>query len=169
MLVELPLWGLILTICGPLVIGFIIFKMIGVKILYSIALSLIIPFGLALTLHTFDVVDGKLIPHVGDFFVGSFLIVTVIYWVVLALYIVIYWVVRKFCCEETEEENMEKIKAAYDGNEDDVTVPILSSNTLETPEDLPVPVPPVESPPIDIIITERNYDGRSLGGSLKNQ
>lgn len=160
MLVELPLWGIILVIILPLIIGFIIFKMVGLKILYAIALSLIVPVILVLILHVFDVVDGKLVPHVGDFTVATFLVAAILYWVILALYVTIYHLSREYCCKATEEETMKKMKEAY-GNE--VSEPILPSapvsDKLEKPD---------ETPPIDIIIfnDDISFDKRNLAGSL---
>jgi hypothetical protein len=167
MLVDLPLWGLVLAIFAPLIIGFIILKMVGVKILYSIALSLIVPVILVFVIHTFDVIDGKLVPHIGDFFVAIFLVVAIGYWVLLVLYIIIYHIIRQFCCNP---ETMDKIKAAYDvgtdnseGGEASPKFEPPISDKLENPDDFPPPSVPID---ITVFNDEKNFDNRSLAGSL---
>src|SRR5579872_1874379 len=152
MLVEFPLWVLILITCGSCIISFLIFKMIGFKLLYSIALSFIIPVAFVMIFHTFDVVDGKIIPHVGDFFVGIFLIVALAYWILLSLYAVIYHIIRTFCCDNTDK-NLDKIKAAY-GPENDVNEPLFGTPELPAPpplSDLQFIMP--ESPDIPTVPT----------------
>lgn len=162
MLVELPLWGLILLTIGSFLISFVIIKMMGTKILYSIAIAFILPLVLLFILHTFDVKDGVIIPHVGDFYSAIFIAISLLYYIFLIFYITIYITLRDRFCKK--DDIMEKIKLAYESPE---------YEKLDNPEDLEhKDEDAIVSLPIDIpspVISGKNYDFRSMTGSLKKE
>ena len=73
MLLDIPIWLLLLILICSFGIIFLITTCIGVKILYSIFFGFLTSDAIAISIHTFDVKDGKIIPHTGDFEVAIFL------------------------------------------------------------------------------------------------
>ncbi len=163
MLIELPLWALILITVGSFLISFIIVKMMGSKILYAIAIAFILPLILLFILHTFDVKDGQVTPHIGDFFTAIFIATAILYYIFLVLYVVVYTTIKDKCCKR--DDIMDKIKLAYETeNYEKLDNPGPDDTDFnETRISLPIDIPPPSSP----VVSGKFYDSRSNVGSLK--
>jgi hypothetical protein len=114
MLLDLPLWAIILISIGSLLCFFVIIKSTGIRILYSLSISLVITDVVLIVIHQFDIENGAIVQHEGDAYVAIFICLSILYYVGFVIYIIFKSVFKKRCCCH-EKSNMDKIRDAYDG------------------------------------------------------
>ena len=100
-MIDIPIWGLIMISLVSLILLFILFKASGVLWMYSIGLSLLLTTVLMVILHPFDVRNGILVQHPGDLYTSCFIASSIIYFIILGLYMSLKRVILEKCCCKT--------------------------------------------------------------------
>lgn len=113
MLFSLPLWATILISIVSLFCFFIIFKAIGLRILNSIALAVLVSDIITIVIHPFDVENGVIKYHEGDIFIAIYIIISVLYFLIFAGYLIFKNLITKYCCCK-KISKIDKIKEVYD-------------------------------------------------------
>ena len=145
-MIDVPIWAAILVSILSLLLLYIFFKSIGVRLAFSIGLSFIFTCILLIILHPFDITNGILTAHSGDTYTSIFIILSILYNVVLGLHVVFRKPFMKRCCGY-ESDNLNKIISAYDDTKSwEEHNPIIANNSVDT--------------------EEGNYDRRQMGGMI---
>lgn len=145
-MIDVPIWAAILVSILSLLLLYIFFKSIGVRLAFSIGLSFIFTCILLIILHPFDITNGILTAHSGDTYTSIFIILSILYNVILGLHVVFRKPFMKRCCGY-ESDNLNKIISAYDDTKSwEEHNPIIANNSVDT--------------------EEGNYDRRQMGGMI---
>lgn len=123
-MLEIPTWGLMLLIFAILIFTFLVFKMFGMTVKYSILIGLLVSDVVLLIVHSFEIQSGKIVPHDGDFFAGLYLLLSLFYYIAVGIYAIFFKLIRKWCCcccLPPVKTTQEKIIDAYGPESDDLT------------------------------------------------